>query len=570
MPQNSVVHADRIAKVKQGFTAAKLTTLQVKQIMGVFDVITESNAREVAQRTEFSVSSASKASESLFGSGKTEERRQMARALAFVGDLQKLYDDEPLPKKRTDSEFETLWRGDFAALASKLTAAAQGLYEQDVKLREILNTPVIASPRPAPRRIVIPDETLALFNDSVTRRGNRREELKQGFGAFHTLKTGWSDSKTALIANFVTAVNASTRNLAAVQTAAELAYTEFEGFFREVGKENEAKIAMAKSLFSALASHAPFPLSIVGKIGSAAVGVLHADTAIAQERALGPPKYFDTNVPTLVKFNEKLGAIKSWTADLTRLGVASGAMPSGTSIRTAIDTASSTTASLLNKVFVDAINETYGASPGEQADKSTAFFRMVQDGLGGEDGGARPELVAQLALRKLDVLLNVTKSAIASAGTSTIVNASEIQPFIELQLLAEYLAVLIPDENFTKAIPEGLIRRLESPPFDIVRRKTGSSQTDKIYELKKLPWVTGHPRHVGALVYFFRWYKRSVNPFDLATGKVTSKGIWDAMGVAIGEIGTAVQAHKVKRTLRSADTADWTKVARDVVKIRGV
>ncbi|MEO6878440.1 MAG: hypothetical protein ABI205_08170, partial [Gemmatimonadaceae bacterium] len=228
------------------------------------------------------------------------------------------------------------------------------------------------------------------------------------------------------------------------------------------------------------------------------------------------------------------------------------------------------TVTLLNKVFLDAINETYGSTPSEQADKGTEFFMRVQAGLGGPGGGARPELVAQMAINKTTAVFNATKAAIESAGTLTVVNAADIQPFIELQLMAEYLAAFIPNEDFTKTIPEPLIKRLESAPFELIQRKTGSGQTDRIYELKKLPWVAGHPRHVGALVYFFRWYKKSVNPFDLATGRVTVSGIREAMGVAIGEIGTAVQAHKVTRRGRSADTADWTRVAGDVARIGGV
>ncbi len=603
MPSNSATHAARMLKVKQGFTAAKLTSGQVDQLMRVFDVLTEADATKVAQRTEFSVSTTSKMSASVFGSGRAEERRQMARAILFVDDLAKLYDDVTLPTKPTDGQFETLWRGDFAALATRLTANAKSLCDTDFKVREILAAPVVSSARPVPRRVVITDDMRTLFDKTLTNQALRSAEIGRGVVALQIHKTAWSDAKSGLVACFAATITSSMSNMMAVQTAASGAYVEFEGFFRDVGKENEAKIGMAKSLFGALASYAPFPLSVVGKIGGAACGLLHASTSITQERALGPHKYFDSNIPTLEKFNTKLGAVKNWTTELTRLGVDGGVMPSGTSIHNAIDMARGRTVTLLNKVFLESVSETYGLSPDDTANKGTEFYLKVEATLvpGGSrptfahavrvpgpgparfvlpthdkqaelkaQSQARPEAVAQMAINKTTAIFNATKEAIQSSGTLTVVNSATIQPFIELQLMAEYLAVLIPNEDFTKAIPEALIKRLENAPFELVQRKTGDGQTDKIYELKKLPWVAGHPRHVGALVYFFRWYKRSVNPFDLATGRVTATGVREAMATAIGEIGTAVQAHKVTRRGRSADTADWTRVAGDVARIRGV
>ncbi|HEY4216795.1 MAG TPA: hypothetical protein VGM67_06630 [Gemmatimonadaceae bacterium] len=567
---NSATHADRMAKVKQGFTAAKISSADVDRVMGVFDSLVDTLATTVAQRTEFSVSTSSKASETVFGASRGEERRQMARAILFVDDVTRVYDEVPLPTKPTNGQFETLWRGDFTKLAASLTAKTKALCEIDFKFREILNAPVVTAPRPEPKRMVIPDDTRKLLTSTVRNQYLRGQEVLHRHSSLQTTKTAWSDSKTQLVAIFATVVNTSMSNMMAAQTAGTGAYTEFEAFFRAVGKENEAKIAMAKSFFGALSSYAPFPLSIVGKVGGAACGLLHTDVAIRQERVVGPHKYFDSNIPTLEKFNTKLGEVKNWTTDLTRLGVAGGSLPSGTTLAGAIDIAKGRAVTLLNAVFLQAIAETYGSTPGEQAAKGTEFYLKVQEGLGGVGGGAREELVAQMALNKANSIFNATKAAIGSVGALAVVNAEDIQPFIELQLMAEYLAALMPGEDFTKAIPDALITRLESAPFNLIARKTKTTKSTAVYAAKKLPWIAGHPRHVGAIVYFFRWYKKSVNPFDIATGRVTTTGIRDAMGTAIAEIGTSVQAHHVKRRLRTTDTADWTAVAREVALIRGV
>lgn len=572
MPKNSDAHATRLAKVTQGFKAAKLDTEQINRIIGVFDSLSETMAREVAQRTEFSVSSRSKAAESLWGSGRAEDRRQMARAFMFVDDLLYLYDEKPLPKKLTDQEFETVWRGDAAAIESSLKQRAKALCDVDIKYREILTKPVVAGPRPAPKKLNVPKELAALLEGNLKTQNLRALEVRRGQTSLLSLKTAWSDSKTGLVAAFAVQVNSSLSNMTSVQVAGTNAYKEFEAFFREAGKETEAKLGLAKSFFSALESFAPFPFSIVGKVGVAAVGALHVDTVVRQERVLGSPKYFDSNIPVLATFNSKLGEVKNWASDLTRLGVDGSSLPSGTSISDAIDAAKARTVKLLNARFLEAINETYGATPAEQADKGTVFYQKVLEGLGGASAKPREELVAQMAVNKATQLFNATKEAIqGGTGALRVVSSEVIQPFIELQLMAEYMASLIPEDttDYGKSVPDALIRRLESAPHEILVRKTSKGQAQQIFAAKKLPWTDGHPRHVAGVAFFFRWYKKNVNPFDIATGKVTPEGIRTAMEAAIVEIGTSLQTHRVNRTLR-VDIANWSEVAKDVARIRGV
>ncbi len=551
MPKNTDLHAIRINKVKAGFTAGRITSEQSARILGVFDALSATVATEVANRTEFSVSTTSKMRES-FSNG--EARRQMARALLFILDLTALYDDKPLPTATTDSDFEEIWRGAEAGLKAKLIKAAKDLCDADINYNAILQAKVPARAPVVVGKLKVDPNLLKLLEATEKTKALRRTEVRGGLTPIHAAKTAWSDAKTRLIADFTLQLGTSLSNFQSIQIAASSAYAEYEEFFRAAGKETEAKIGLAKMFFKALADYTPFPVSIVGKIGAAACGTLAVDTSIAQTRALGGPQYFNSDIPTLAKASAKIGAIKNWATDLTTLGVRSTGLSSGASIKDRLDAAKNTTIDVLTKIFTDAIQETYGDRPDDMANKSTAFFQTVADQL----TSARDELVAQMVVNKISQLSDLTRQSLQNLGKLELVSSASLQPFIELQLMAEYMAALATNlELDSVSIPEALIARLENAPFNLVVRKTSSSKSADIYKLGKIPWESGHPRHVGALVLFFRWYAENVNAFDIAVGRVSVKGVNDAMQAMIKNIGQTLEAHKVKRTMRAADTADW-------------
>ncbi len=543
-------------KVRQGFDAAHLTSLQSEKLVGVFDALDPEKAREVSDRTRFSVSTGSKLSESIFGGGNGESRREMSRAILFLADLKALYEGLPLPARTTDAAFETMWRGKEGDLRATLSALATQLIEVDTSFREIFGAKVVKSYTPPPRRkVVLPEDARRLLEGNITAKGLRRTEVAGGLTSVAAAKTAWSDAKTRLIADFTVQLGVSLSNIESIQIAATGAYTEFESFFRAAGKETEAKLGLAKSFFSAVADYAPFPVSVLGKIGGAAVGVLHVDTSISQTRRLGSEVYFNSDIPALARASAKLAAVKNWGTDLTRLGVSGNSISSATSIRDTIDAAKQGTLNALIGVFTEAIMETYGDSPSDMADKSTTFFQGVANSL----PGARTELVTTAVVNRITQLSNLTRESIRGMGALPLVGSETLQPFIELQLFAEYLAQLAPGDDFDVSISDELIRRLEGEPFRLVIRKTGSGQTADIYRGKQLPWTSGHPKHVGGLILFFRWYAREVNAFHIAAGATTPERVRTAMGDTIVEIGQAISGHTVTRMLRN-DTADWGAV----------
>lgn len=565
MPSNCQVHAARMGKVRQGLQAARILPADIVAIDNAFDRLSAADAQVVALRTEFSVSTRAKAAESLFGSGNAEERRQMARASMFVDDLTTLSAGLSLPPKISDDDFERVWRGNGLALQATLGELVKRLIHPPApSLPAVVGATVVKIPQlPVPKVPVSPavlklisaaerrdiERVVGLRVKQLERAAERRPEAPSG-----PVLAAWSNAKTELIKCFAVQVNKSMSQITSMQVAATGAYTEFEKFVRDAAAELQFKIDLVKSIFSAL-KEAPFPISMVGKVGEAICNVMHVDTEVAQTRKLAGGQYFNTDVPLLARATAKYEEFSGKATELTRFGVSTATLPSGTSVHDALDAAKVRSVELLNNVFCDVVKNAYGEDPREMQDKCFAFANEARAQI---MPNAPHELVGPMIVNKINELFHVTKSSIDAARSLPLITSDQLQPFIELQLYAQYMAALAPGDDFDVTVPDALIKRLEGPPFSLVKRKTGSGQTAQIYASKKLPW-DAHVRHVGALIVFFRWYAKEVNPFEIAVGRTSTQAVRQAMESTIGEIGRAIAANVVTRRLRH-DTADWAQV----------
>lgn len=579
MPKNSVTHSARIAKVTEGLGLAKLTIGEINRVVGIFDLLGTEMAKTLADRTEFDVSSSSKLSEKVFGAANGRQRREMARAILFVADLQAWYDDKAWGTKKTSAEFETMWRATEESLRKKLSDDAKALCKRDMDLRAELNRvpptrPKIVIPKTTvPAEITLLEKREALLTSMLKSHQVRILEAKEGMTPLAVARTDWSNAKTRLLSAHTKHITHVLSNVDSMRTATAGAYEAYKAFFAAVGQETEAKLEIAKLLFNALSDYAPFPLSVVGKIGAAAVGQLKVDKIIPQTPELGPPKYYNSDVPVLAQASAKLAAVKNWKDDITTLGVRGHDLSSITSLGDALDKIKIVTINLMEKVFEDMVKDIYGDTPTEMNTKSADFYQAVMAlypdvyrsfGAKNEKFSVTEQFKSHILSQKITKLSDFTISEIEKVGKMNLVDSETLQPFIELQLFAEYLAHKVPDtkeQNYEVSISDELIRRLESKPFELILRKGGSNQTSGIYAQKKLPWQEGHPRHVGALCIFFRWYRGHVNPFDIATGRTTAAGVRDTMEKTIVDIGKAIQAHTISRTFSTTNQADWGKVS---------
>jgi hypothetical protein len=556
-----------MTKVKQGFTAARIPVPAVVKIFNMFDRLSEQDARTVALRTEFSVSTSAKFG-ALFESGNAENKRQMARAAMFLEDLSALASNRPLAEKISDADFEKMWRGEELGLQSMLNALVQHLCAPPPPTPapptvEAVTVPL--TPIPPKPKVHVPFATLKLLKTDerdkliavLTRAEEHQKAVRGGTatGPTSAVMVAWSNAKTELISAFAQKVNTSLAQMTSMQTASNGAYTEFKKFVAEAAAEVEFYIDIAKKVFGAL-KDAPFPFSVVGTIGETICGALHVDSAVPQTRTVGDRQYFNSDIPLLASAKIKFETASASVSELTRLGVDGSKLPSRTKMADALDQAKNRSIVMLNKVFKDTVATTYGEGPDDVRAKYLAFANKVR-------ADVNPNMpwvsVEPLILIKIQSVYELTRKTIFGDCGNIVVDSVLLQPFIELDLYASYMAQICPGDDFDVTVPDSLIRRLEAPPFQLVVRKTGSGQTAQIYASKKLPWGA-HPRHIGAVVLFFRWYSKKVNPFHIVAGRTTPEVVWKTIEAAIVEIGNAIAANTVTRRLRTTDTADWGAV----------
>lgn len=581
MTKNVALHAERVQKVRTGLAAATISMADIEKVLTVFDALVAEQAREVAARTNFKLGMfASKGGES------GEKKRQMTRALLFVQDLLALYHGDPLAPATSVDAFNSMWRGDEAGLQAQVRSAVAELVEYDNTVREIAGAEVKKSYVPPAVRTQINLDSVSrqLFHTHLQIRGNAQYRVGLQEQAITSATGAWNDAKIQLVAEFTTEATAALNNFLSIQTAADNAYKNFEAFFRAVGEEYEGKLSLVDKFFGAVADYAPWPASLVGTIGQKAVGLLHADTTIPQARDLGPRNYFNSDVPVLVKASEGFSRLQDRATDLTRLGVNGAAIAKAADFKSSFSEAQKAALKVMHDTFHAAIRDTFGGPSIVDSDSQLInLFSLVQEQMLGPGAGPSVRDLIKRGIRPPMRSMEEAESARVSAVTVSriedmrrtatqairgmrrdcerlsIVDASTLQPFIELQLYADYMAQVAPGDDFSVSISEELIRRLESDPHNLIIRKSGKAQTDAIFAQGKLPWASGHSNHVGAIILFFRWYSLKVNPFHIAVGATSPADVRLAMEQTIQEIGVAIARHKVRRRI-GHNTADWAGV----------
>jgi hypothetical protein len=374
--------------------------------------------------------------------------------------------------------------------------------------------------------------------------------------------SAWTTTKSDLTKNFALHVNTSLGVFTTLQTAAMGAYEEYTKFVSEAAQETQAKIDLAKSIFEALES-GPFPLSVVGKVGAQVCGLLKVADTISQGRQLGEKQYFDQKKPYLDQFISEINSIKNFAEKLVEVGVSTESLSSRATLFSTLDKAKNKSIEFANKVFDKVLTETYGDGPVQTERKINEFLTGMRGQISSNGGDAALDDFARLVITKIEQEYRSNIDYIKQHKSFTQIEADDLQPYIELQLFAEYMAVKVPSSavDLDVEIPAALIARLESPAFGLLLRKNDKGQTAQIYSVhSKIPW-DDHPKHRGAIILFLRWYKKNVNPFKIAVGTTSKVDTDKTMREAITQIGNALQLHTVQRTLRHA-TADWEQVVK--------
>lgn len=592
---NSARLQAQFSKIQSGLSGQKNQDA-VKRVIGLFDGLPQALADEMMARTSFGVDSMARLTG---GISDQQKRRNLARAIFFVSDMIEWFKnggDKLTSEKRSSQEFEGQWLvKEASTLDEELGKRLETFNTDYVDFNRTLNAEFEQKPLRVVRVLEGPalrsflksanegqqlhelkdrrkpdkDESWQSFqgqslNQHLANRHERfyRETIAdKGFGSSfvsmqqlyssmrHNFQVQWSQ----IIADRLSRTNE-------LIVAAEAAHSEFSGFFADQAAQKKAQLLMVQSACTALSNHAPWPVSLIGKAGGLAAGFFQVDDHLTQSRAKEDRHYYSENQQWTRALAEDLRRAETAVHNWRTIGVRAADLPNTFNFRTVLTQASATALSEANALMARALDEEFGSTAlGQEARIYRDLYDLTK-GVKDEKTVLRAR-VDRLTRLKETQLQQVIRD-IKILGS---VNPVVVQRFLELQLYAAFMSSIAPEgcDISSVAVPQALIDRLNSSFHkQLVTYKSarGNQQAAKIFGSGKLPWAPGHPRHVGGLVLFFRWYEANVNAFELSVGVVTVETIEESIRSVIVEIGRHVEEHRIRGGWFGKDTAEWDLV----------
>lgn len=630
MTTNSIRHADRVAKVKEGLRKAQVAADKVQAIVTMFDECPETEARVVAERVKFQVSLADKSGELFSRNPDAEGRRQMGRAYFFLTDLiyRRTGQSITTAKARTDADFYRRWTMQFDDLKDQVNVAVNEL----TKATE----PVLPPPPPidagpdrdalymaraaqinatirnaAPGRLDMTAQNPALaalygaraadyqarlardamyearagqLNATIRNPAPGRLDMatqNQALAAWHhqavlsqqqdvstQMLTAWNSASISITNHFFIKLNILDTLIVVAGNAVDAAYTNYAETFKAEAKRIQKNVNTAKSLFKALES-APFPFSLVGTIGRAMCEQLHADSEIPEIVGSKPQVFQTGGDPLLARLQTQLSDVSDWYQEITRLGARAGDLTNSASLHAIVSASINTTKSYVHTAFKRLVDSAWGDGATASRNQAFEFLRSVDLRNYTNKAQQIMRVVSLVNQRQED-----TKRAIDGAfGATQFRSQEEMMPFVELFLYGQWFESLfhqqVPATHGASAqsvltsvantiagkvhelpgVPPDLVNQLANDRLDIVKLKSGKGQSETIFSQSHIPWEAGHPNHKTALIYFFAWYRVTINPFDILTGRMDPEAARESMRQYIQRLGTAIKGSERKTGL---------------------
>jgi hypothetical protein len=582
---------DRINKVKTGFRSANIPEVDIATVFKIYGNLKKWDhgvaiAKQIAQGTKFQVKNLEKVRNAHSG----DSRRQLARAIIFVMELDNLLQGVDPAEMLTshNSErvtfFATLWAMELVPLQSMLRELINNfLASYRVKL-EVVDVTL----QRAPPRVVWPlvnlQEAEVIFKAMF--------ERNVALESFHSPSTGYDYSREErlIVADIkIMLVSAEVQTLAKVTMvsdgflikimmitqAADMADINYEAVIKGAAKELEKQKGLVLKALKCV-EQGPWPINVIGKAGTAAVGLTHVDATRTRGSAVthSSSAHPDQDMPALVKMLIEKGTdAKAKFDKMTRLGPDATRMITSEKLKELYVAVASQTQTLIGKIYTTLSSEIFGSNGDQQHKIATDLLKKYKIDYGSSD--VRP---AVLAIRKyIDTMkkrLQGELNAVISLGPNN-VKQEELQKFIELKMYANYLDVLTKKgEKRDVTIPKALVEKLTADHIGLIQYKSkgffsSNEKSSVIYASGKLPWISsGHPNHVTGLIDFFRWYDRVVDPMELVTGRVTANYLESAIQEAIKSIGKQIKdPANVKSGWRSDGTHERAEAGIGIARI---
>jgi len=566
-PENSARLAPKFSKIQSGLSGQNQEA--VERVKRVFDELEPELASEIMARTSFGVSSMARLTG---GISDPQKRRNLARAIFFVSDIIS-YFDGGLKEKPSTQEFERLWSVKASTLDVMLQERLSAFNSACDKLNRTVNAKFEEKPKKMPIRPV--GAALKSFLEGAldldNRVGLQRERMLRHVHEDPTkeytevrqartndLRALYSNMRQNLGVEWTAAIAKQLNSSQALLVAAEAAHTEFSNFFTEQAEQKQAQVLLAVSCCSALGDHAPWPVNEIGKLGAKVLDQVKVDSHLETGRRREAPVYETETTLQSVAGHARTAQRK--INDLRTIGTRARDLPPLFTFREVLaDACTKAQQEAERKVHATLIQE-FGDAAAFQEDKVSEDALELLRGTANLSEGIIRQRFRDHAAGKEKKL----KQAISEVRGLETVNPNVLQRFLELQLYATFMDSLAPadcDINKVK-VPEALIARLNERfhgPLVIRKSEGGKSQANLIFAGGHLPWAAGHPRHVGGLVLFFRWYAAHVNAFDLAVGRMSVSDLEEQIKSVIMKIGALIEVNRVSRRFGRA-TADWDAV----------
>lgn len=527
---NSVVRREDWDKVKLGFLAAKIATSRIHELEIMFNDMSPDIAGKIMGGGKYGVHNEEQ-----------REGRLLFRAMNFLkavgAQRQKFaYGTDAAAKERFKEGkaiIESL-RNEVQAECNKLFAP------QALVLIRVPVDPVKMTTRPQP---VVSTDTSAIQQvDGL--RGLRmaktvrlaqnvslaRDRFKSGLDARNKTAHSIVANPNTLVAEWLAAkqeihnlFSANTNNwlfdVITINSATKSAYDNFQTNVTQNAVAIQSKLNVCKLLFSAL-GHAPAPISLLGKIGSAMVG------QIKPGELQTTPRY-ETLTKSEVTLVAKMSALMVKYEQATTL-MELGAIPPESDISATLNMVSAAYLRKMQTFAGTGLDDIFGTHADAVARVDELKTKVIKErglGLVGgsmnvmNQGELRPagqtelhnKLVATVVTRYKEQTIKALQAAF-TFKTST-VTVEDVRSAFEMWLYAQYICTLFQDgKTFKHGLSKGMVDFfMQTGNWGMLSPEDNHATSD---DMRRLNWKEGE-NHKRMLLMFCQWYLRNINPFDL-------------------------------------------------------
>lgn len=567
---NSVVRRDDWDKVKLGLLEANIETTRIKELETKFNEMPPDIAGNVMDGGKYGISNA-----------EHQKSRQLFRALNFLKAVNARRQGFAYGLDSAAKERFKEGTANIATLRTEVMNECNKLFAAQA--------PVLGIPVPVERatittrpRPVVSTNTSEIQKVEgllgLTKNGRlaqnvllARDRFKSGLVArTNTAKSIVADS--ALVAEWLGAkqeiynlFSANTNNwlfdVITINSATKSAYDNFQTNVAQNAAAIQSKLDVCKLLFSAL-EHAPPPISLLGKIGSAMAG------QIKPGQLQTTPRY-ETLTSSKVKLVARMAELMEKYEQATTL-VDLQSIPAESDISATLNLVSAAYLRKMQTFAGAGLDDIFGTHADAAARVDALKKEFIKEGglshVGGSmnamnQGQLRPtgqtllhdKLVKTVVTRYKQQTIEALE-AVFTFRQST-VKAEDVRMAFEMWLYAKYICTLFQDgKSFKHGLSKGIVDFfIQTGGWGMLSPEDDHAISDN---MRRLNWKEGE-NHKQMLHMFCQWYVQNINPFDLIVDVIRDD---EPFTPELIQRLCREHIHKINQAKNAGRTQEWWKL----------